>query len=108
MDEPVDERKQKAALKEATLPDTDDAGASNFPVMWEDPSDAELEWSWDDMHFPQALTNLTGDYLMDVLYQGVNQWYEYAGLPMRICARIVNGFAYDAYKPHIPEEEKPA
>jgi len=38
-------------------------------VEWADPSDAELEWTWEDMHFPQPLTPLTGDYLEQVLYE---------------------------------------
>ena len=30
-----------------------------FPVEWTDPSEADLEWEWDDMHFPQALNTLS-------------------------------------------------
>ncbi|MCH7626116.1 MAG: hypothetical protein IIC83_09355 [Chloroflexi bacterium] len=37
---------------------TEDGG---FHIDWEDPSDAELTWTWDAAHFPNPMTPLSGD-----------------------------------------------
>ena len=33
-----------------------------FPIAWLAPSDTEIAWEWDDMHWPTALSALAGDY----------------------------------------------
>ena len=75
-----------------------------FPVEWTDPSEADLEWAWDDMHFPQALTTLSGDYMTEVLVEGMNYRYERAHLPVHSYCRAFNGYIYFADKLSIPED----
>ena len=79
-----------------------------FPVEWTDPSEAELEWGWDDMHFPQALTTLSGDYMAGVLLEGINSVLKRRGLPVHSYSRVFNGYIYIAEKLSIPEEGMPA
>jgi pyruvate,water dikinase len=78
-----------------------------FPVEWNDPSEAGLVWEWDDMHFPQALTTLSGDYMARVLIEGMNYRYERAGMPVRTYCRAINGYIYIADKLSIPEDQVP-
>ena len=42
---------------------------AEFPVTWDDPSEAELTWERDDMHMPHAVAPLTADYI-SVIGQG--------------------------------------
>jgi phosphohistidine swiveling domain-containing protein len=79
-----------------------------FPVEWTDPSEADLEWAWDDMHFPRALTTLSGDYMTEVLVEGMNYRYERAQLPVHSYCRAFNGYIYIADKLSIPEDRLPA
>ena len=79
-----------------------------FPVEWRDPSEADLVWEWDDMHFPQALTTLSGDYMEQALMEGVNYRYERAGMPVHTYCHAFNGYIYIADKLSIPEDQLPA
>ena len=79
-----------------------------FPVEWSDPSETDLVWEWDDMHFPQALTTLSGDYMAQVLIDGMNYRYERAGMPVHTYCRAFNGYIYIADKLSIPEDQVPA
>ncbi len=79
-----------------------------FPVTWDDPSDAELSWEWDDMHFPQALAPLAGDYVTQGIAGGMNYRYERAGFPLRVRCCILHGYAYFATRWLVPESEIPS
>ena len=76
----------------------------DFPVEWLEPRDAELTWDWDDMHFPQTLTPLAGDYVL-LMTQGFGYGYEHLDLPIEIKSRIWNGYAFFAADIPLPESE---
>jgi pyruvate,water dikinase len=72
-------------------------GTDAFPFEWLEPADAELSWEWDDMHMPFALSPLAGDYVK-VIGEGFAYRYERLELPMRVLARVWNGYAYFAVR----------
>ncbi|HEU5225312.1 MAG TPA: hypothetical protein VFV29_05855, partial [Actinomycetota bacterium] len=76
----------------------------DFPVEWLEPRDRELTWEWDDMHMPQALTPLAGDYVL-LMGAGMAYGLERLGLPPVTKTRIWNGFAYFTADVPLPEEE---
>jgi pyruvate,water dikinase len=77
-----------------------------FPVTWEDPSDPDLSWEWDDMHTPGVLTPLAGDY-MRLIAQGITYRFERFGVPIRIHCRILNGYNFMAEQILAPESDRP-
>lgn len=80
--------------------------SSEFPVVWEDPADAELSWEWDDMHLPTPLAPLAGDYVRFALTAGFTYRFARAGLPLRSRCRIINGYAYFSFQ--YLTDDKPA
>lgn len=78
-----------------------------FPVTWEDPSDPELPWEWDDMHTPGVLAPLASDYTQAIA-RGMTYRFEHFGLPKRVLCRIVNGYAYLAVQVDASESDLPA
>jgi len=79
-----------------------------FPVEWEEPTDPELAWEWDDMHMPFALAPLAADYVR-VLGTGFNLCYEVFGdFPQRWHCRVWNGYAYFAHQANVPEADREA
>lgn len=79
----------------------------SFRVQWDDPTDAALSWEWDDMHQPQALTPLAGDYATKALVPGFNYRYDRIGLPLHTKCVIINGYAYYATRFGVPDSERP-
>jgi pyruvate,water dikinase len=82
-----------------------EAGSADFPVEFEDPSDSELTWDWDDMHAPYALTPLAAEYIR-TLGGGFNDRYRLFGFPQRWKTAIWNGYAYFALRLDGTDEEK--
>jgi pyruvate,water dikinase len=82
-----------------------EAGSADFPVEFEDPSDAELTWDWDDMHTPYALTPLAAEYIR-TLGGGFNDRYRLFGFPQRWKTAIWNGYAFFAVRLDGTDEEK--
>ena len=81
--------------------------ASDFPIEWLEPRDAELTWGWDDMHMPHALAPLAGDYVL-MMTQGFAYGYERLDVPIQIKSRIWNGYAYFTADIPLPESEHEA
>lgn len=79
----------------------------DFPVVFEDPADVELEWERDDMHMPFALTALAGDYVVELIGESFNEHWRLFGAPMRMRGHVWNGFTYYAFMRNVPEEERP-
>jgi len=71
---------------------------SEFPVVWENPSDPELSWEWDDMHLPSALSPLGADYVRAGIESGIAYRFARAGIEGRFECRIINGYAYFAFR----------
>lgn len=75
-----------------------------FPVIWEDPSDVELSWEWDDMHLPVALTPLAADYVRHGIQAGFAYRFARAGIAGRYEVRFINGYAYFAFRYLTPDK----
>ena len=88
--------------------DTRTAGPEAFPIEWEEPTDPEVTWYWDDMHMPFALVPLGADYIR-VIGAGFNLCYEiYGGFPQRHYARVWNGYAFFGHRNNVPEADREA
>jgi pyruvate,water dikinase len=68
-------------------------GPQAFRFEWAEPADAEISWEWDDMHMPEPLSPLGGDYCQ-LIAQGFAYRYERIGVPVRVLARVWHGYAY--------------
>jgi pyruvate,water dikinase len=78
-----------------------------FPITFEDPAHAELEWEWDDMHMPHAFTRLAGDYARDIsdaFLAPMRLHPEFGPWPQRWLSAQWNGYIYYAYQRNVPEE----
>jgi phosphohistidine swiveling domain-containing protein len=78
---------------------------NEFPVIWEDPGDPELSWEWDDMHLPSALSPLGADYVRAGIEAGIAYRFAHAGIDGRFECRIINGYAYFAFRYLTPDKE---
>ena len=82
--------------------------AATFPIAWEEATDPELTWDWDDMHMPFALAPLAADYIR-VLGAGFNLCYEiFGGFPQRWLCRVWNGYAFFAHQANVPDADREA
>jgi rifampicin phosphotransferase len=81
--------------------------ADEFPVLWLDPSDADVSWEQDHMHMPAALTSLSADYVL-TLGSGFAYCYRRLDIPIDIRTRIWNAYAYFGVATDVPEGEQPS
>ena len=81
-------------------------GSDEFPVTFDDPSEAEESWERDDMHAPFALTPLAQDMFLRVTGKAFSPFYEHFGAPQRLLSKAFNGFAYFAFKENVPKERE--
>lgn len=75
----------------------------DFDIAWE-PSDAQLQWEWDDMHWPSPLAPLAMDFGL-LIMEGINASYVRFGAPFNLRARFVAGYAYMAMDYGVPDDE---
>lgn len=75
----------------------------DFEVDW-DPSDALLQWEWDDMHWPSPLARLAMDFGVLVM-NGINASYGRFGAPFELRARFIAGYPYLAMEYGVPEDQ---
>ena len=75
----------------------------DFDIAWE-PSDAQLQWEWDDMHWPSPLAPLAMDFGQLIL-AGINASYARFGAPFNLRARFIAGYAYMAMDYGVPDNE---
>ena len=80
---------------------------ADFPHEFAEPGLEKLEWEWDDMHMPFALTPLAADYVL-TLAGGFNEPYEMLDHPPRMFSAVWNGYAYFGGRPNATEEERKA
>jgi phosphohistidine swiveling domain-containing protein len=81
----------------------------DFPVTFADPSHAELEWEWDDMHMPHALTRLAGEFACDIsdAFKVVYDLHpEFGPWPQEWFSAVWNGYVYYAYRRNVPQEAR--
>lgn len=74
-----------------------------FRVEW-DEDDGQLQWEWDDMHWPSPLAPLAQDFGF-VILKGINASYARFGSPWQLRGRFIAGFAYMALDYGVPEDE---
>ena len=85
------------------MTDTAPAIPSDFDVAW-DPSDAQLQWEWDDMHWPNPLAPLAMDFGLLIL-DGINASYVRFGAPFNLRTRFIAGYAYMAMDYGVADDE---
>jgi phosphohistidine swiveling domain-containing protein len=71
----------------------------DFPVAWEDPSDAQLLWMQVHDYYPNPMTPLGFDLTINGLGEVGNRQLAALGLPLRFVARLINGYVYSAMLP---------
>lgn len=75
-------------------------------VEWETPSDSELFWTMDRMHFPSPISRVDDELIRLVNARGMNYSFEMYDVPMRAHARRFWTYHYSAFAPlMMPEHE---
>ncbi len=91
-------------MTETSVP-TQSSAISEFPIQWDDPSDAHLFWTWDRMHFPTPVGWLTESVAIAATSHGFAVASERYSLPVRLQYRVFNRYAYNAM---VPRSHDPA
>ncbi|MDP9274121.1 MAG: PEP-utilizing enzyme [Chloroflexota bacterium] len=78
-----------------------------FPIVWEDPDDANLVWRRDDAHQTSVRTPLGIDYTLHGAAYGMRKRDLELGPPVLARVRAFNGRMYNSAKPLRPPEEMP-
>lgn len=80
--------------------------ATDFPVTWEDPADADIYWTRDVMHYPHQVTPLDFDIGKVANTPGrAEALHRYWGLPQWPLGRLVNTFQYGGTVLAVPPAE---
>jgi pyruvate,water dikinase len=79
------------------------AVSPDFDVAW-DASDAQLQWEWDDMHWPGPLAPLAMDFGL-LIMDGINASYVRFGARFNLRARFIAGYAYLAMDYGVRDDE---
>jgi phosphohistidine swiveling domain-containing protein len=78
------------------------ATPEDFPVEWDDPSDAALHWTWDQMHMPRPISPLGRDLMPIGFATGMTAGLRESGAPLKERRlRFVNTFLYAAMIPDL-------
>lgn len=70
----------------------------DFPVVWDDPSDARQAWTFDPVHFSEPIAPLPHAVVAAFLVGG-NAGFERAGLPVQLRVHRLNTYLYIAISP---------
>jgi pyruvate,water dikinase len=65
-----------------------------FPVVWQSEQDRIGSWLREDIHFPNVVSPLGGDYACKGMYTGLARMQEELNWPSRGEARVFNGYVY--------------
>ncbi|MBL8974149.1 MAG: hypothetical protein JNK56_26380, partial [Myxococcales bacterium] len=68
--------------------------ASGFPVVWDDPADAQALWLFDAAHSGAPMSRLDFDLRMAPMSAGTNRANVLYGLPLASQPRLINAFVY--------------
>jgi phosphohistidine swiveling domain-containing protein len=71
---------------------------TDFPVVWDDPADAELTWLHDNIHSPEPATPLGGAFA-EFASHGFAEAFRQYSVPAVFRSRIVNHWGYNAFHP---------
>ena len=81
---------------------------ADFPIVFDDPADAELAWHRDDMHMPFAMPPLAADWVRRAIGASFNLYFAEFDSPQRIRGGVWNGYGYYSYEAGVPEDKEPA
>lgn len=76
----------------------------DFPVTWEEPSDADRFFERENQHFPGQMTALEYSFAQLIFRHGFNGGCEHYGLPVRNTFRRINTYGYQAIGPVSHDE----
>jgi len=79
-----------------------------FDVAWDDPADAELTWTREDVHMDECRPALSCDFTLNAPAFGLDKANEIFGPPARIRYKAAHGYLYHTRVPQRPAEEMPA
>ncbi len=87
----------------------------NFPIQWQS-GEEWMFWTWDRMHFPEVLTPLDAEWILDMHNKSFNVPLAALGLPMRMHGKVINGYMFTSMAPittnmeelHTAEEQAQA
>lgn len=75
-------------------------GSSGFPLTWQDPSDAELFWTRNSMHFPGPVSPMDGSLYEEGFAVAFTRVLHLYAAPVReFRIRRVNGYLYESVVP---------
>ena len=81
---------------------------AEFTVEWEDPADATLVWTREDVHMDACRPALSCDFVLEAPAFGLDKANDVFGPPARVRYRSAHGYMYAARVPLAPAEEMPA
>ncbi len=79
-----------------------------FDVAWDDPADAALTWTREDVHMDACLPALSCEYVLNAPAFGLDRANLIFGPPARIRYRAVHGYMYAARVPLVSADRMPA
>ena len=84
------------------------ATQAEFTVDWEEPADATLTWTREDVHMDECRPVLSADFVIEAPAFGLDRANLVFGPPARIRYRSVHGYLYAARVPDAAAAEMPA
>ncbi|MDP9320937.1 MAG: PEP-utilizing enzyme [Chloroflexota bacterium] len=81
---------------------------AEFSVDWDDPADAALTWTREDVHMDECRAALSCDYTLQAPAFGLDKANEVFGPPARVRYRSEHGYMYSTRVFEAPAEDIPA
>ncbi len=81
---------------------------ADFPVEWDEPSDARRAWMQEVWHTPAPVTPLSFDVNDRTLYEGFRQGGAAKGFPTRTAITRINTYLYRGERRPLPDDPVPA
>ena len=78
----------------------------DFPVVWQDPEDAQMQWEFDNMHRTEPTPYLESE-MWDTCIEGWNAHNEAVEMPTRSRMIRINAYVYTAFFPVVALEDMP-
>ncbi|HEV2250984.1 MAG TPA: PEP/pyruvate-binding domain-containing protein [Candidatus Limnocylindria bacterium] len=81
---------------------------SEFTVEWEDPADAALTWTREDVHMDECRPTLSAEFTLEAPAFGLDRANLVFGPPARVRYLTAHGYLYHARVPQAPSADMPA
>lgn len=78
---------------------------TDFPVVWDDPADAQRTWRLDRLHHPGPITPLDYWFFSDVIAPTIEAVWPVYGRPTRWITRRINTYLYSSVSQEPPSED---